>query len=340
MNHATTRILGLCVLAGTVGTARLATAEKALTGQALADRYAECWQQFNKAQWDEFGKCYGPATVSVAPGQPEAKGAAAIVEKHAKAFKTAMPDVAGEIQLMVVSGRNAATVSLMRGTHTGPLATPAGEVPATKKRMGQLVAHAIEAGPAAIAGKEWFIQDGGTFMAQLGLSKAPGRPVMEKGATERPIVVATGSAVEKTNLAAAKKAYAQFNHHDKKLTEAFSADVVDHDQTAPADLEGVAAEMEHNAGFWQMSSNVKCTTPVLFAAGDYTVAIGQIVGKNDGELPAMGLKKTGKSFSLDYIEVLRWKDGKVVELWPFWNGMQLAMQLGLMPPAEKATAKK
>jgi ketosteroid isomerase-like protein len=261
-----------------------------------------------------------------------AKGAKAIVDKHGKSFRSALPDVVGELQLMVVSGRNAATIALMSGTHTGPLATPVGDIPATNKRIGQLVAHGIESGPGAIAAKEWFIQDGATLMGQLGLSKNGGRAVVDKVATERPTVVATGSAVEKSNLAAAKKAYAQFNHHDKKLADGLSPDIVDHDQTSPKDFVGVAAEMEHNAAFWNMSSNVKCTTPVLFAAGDYTVAIGQLVGKNDGDAPSIGLKKTGKPFSLDYIEFIRWKDGKAVDLWPFFNSLQLASQLGLMPP--------
>jgi hypothetical protein len=54
----------------------------------------------------------------------------------------------------------------------------------------------------------------------------------------------------------------------------------------------------------------------------------------------MGLKKTGKSFSVDYVEFIRWKDGKAVEEWPFFNSMQLAMQLGLLPAPEKTTAKK
>jgi predicted ester cyclase len=116
--------------------------------------------------------------------------------------------------------------------------------------------------------------------------------------------------------------------------------VVDHDQTAPADIKGLAAVNEHIQGFWQMSSNVKYTTPVLFAAGDYTVAIGQVAGTNDGDLPAMGIKKTGKSFKVDLIELIRWKDGKAVEQWPFFNGMQLAEQLGLLPAPGKAHAER
>jgi hypothetical protein len=313
----------------------------ALENQALADRYAACWGFFNGSKWDEFAKCYSPTSVSTAPGLPDARGAAPIVEKHAKLFKTAVPDVTGEQRLTLIGGRLATTIALMRGTHTGPLATPGGTVPATGKRFGQLVAHAVESGSTALAQKEWFIQDGGTFLAQLGIAKQPARPVMDKATGEAAVVVATGSATEKANLAAAKKGYALFSKHDERILDLMSDDAIDHDQTAPADLTGKAAELEHLRGFWQLSSNVKVTTPVLYAAGDYTVAIGKMTGKNDGDVPAMGINKTGKTFAIDFIEVIRWKDGKTVEQWPFMNGMQLAGQLGLLPgtPAPKGHAQ-
>jgi hypothetical protein len=40
---------------------------------------------------------------------------------------------------------------------------------------------------------------------------------------------------------------------------------------------------------------------------------------------------TKKPFKVDLIEVARWQDGKIKDLWPFINGSQLAGQLGLMP---------
>src|SRR5205814_5097955 len=137
---------------------------------------------------------------------------------------------------------------------------------------------------------------------------------------------------EKANLASARKAYAFFNHHDKGLFDLMADDLVDHDQTLPGDVHGKAADAQHVAGFWQMSSNIKGDLPVMFAAGDYVVAIGRMTGTNDGDLPAMGIKKTGKAFKVDFIEVSRWDNGKATELWPFMDGMQLAAQLGLVPP--------
>jgi len=302
-----------------------------LTGQALVDRYGECWKLFNNKSWDEFTKCYGKDSVSTAPGLPPAKGAAEIVEKHAKPLAGAMPDVNGEWQLTLASGNKVFAVALLRGTHTGPLPGPGGTIPATNKKFGQLVVHGVESGPKALAQKEWFIQDTGTFLAQLGLSKAPARAAMTKGNADRPVVIATGSATEKANLAAARKVYQLFNKHDAKMIDMFAEEIIDSDQAMPADTRGKAAGHEKVKGFWQMSSNVKIETPVLFAAGDYVVAVGRFGGTNDGDNAGMGLKKTGKKFNVDIVEISKWRDGKVVQLWPFYDGMQLAMQLGLVP---------
>jgi predicted ester cyclase len=318
------------------GAGTSAAAEK-LTGQALAERYAECWKLFNTKNWDEFGKCYTKDAVSVTPGLPAAKGAAEILAKHSQPLATAFPDIAGELQLTLASGRNAVTIALLRGTHTGPLAGPAGAIPATNKKIGLLGAHAIESGSAHVAAKEWFVQDSGTMMAQLGLSKQPARAALQKGWAERPVVIATGSAQEKANLAAARKAYALFNKHDKGLFDAFAEDARKSDAATPSDLAGRAAIAATIESFWQMASRGKLETTVMFAAGDYVAVIGKFAGTHDGDLP---VKRTGKKFTLDLIEITRWKDGKVVELWPFYDGMQLAMQLGLMPPPAGAQAQR
>ena len=328
-------------LTAALAPARPALAEKPLEGQALADRYAACWDLFSNKKWAEFEGCYDAGTVSVAPGQVPAKGGKAIVEKHSKAIAEAMPDVKGDIQLMLVSGRKAVTVAVFSGTHTGPLKGPMGTIPATNKKIGQVVAHAIESGPKSVASKEWFIQDGGTMMAQLGLSPAPARPALDKGWADKPtVIVASNSKTEQQNLAAIKKAYAAFNKNDDAMFSLFADDIVDHDHAAPADLQGKPAVVGFLQGIHKMSSNVKIAPTTIFAAGDYTATIGEFNGKNDGEMPAIGItKKTGKSFKINVIEVVHWEGGKAKEIWPFINGMQMAEQLGLLPPAPKTAQK-
>jgi len=66
-------------------------------------------------------------------------------------------------------------------------------------------------------------------------------------------------------------------------------------------------------------------------AGDYVVEIGKFEGTNDHDMGKM--KKTGKHVSVNFAEVTQLKDGKVAHLWRFYNSMDFAKQLGLMPAA-------
>jgi steroid delta-isomerase-like uncharacterized protein len=52
-----------------------------------------------------------------------------------KAWKTAFPDAAGTVTSAVASGNKAALEVTWKGTHTGPLETPEGTIPASGKRQ-------------------------------------------------------------------------------------------------------------------------------------------------------------------------------------------------------------
>ena len=59
--------------------------------------------------------------------------------------------------------------------------TPMGEMPATGKKVGMQVAHAVHfTDDGKTADKEWFYQDNGELMGQLGVSKAPARAMVDK----------------------------------------------------------------------------------------------------------------------------------------------------------------
>jgi hypothetical protein len=56
-------------------------------------------------------------------------------------------------------------------------------------------------------------------------------------------------------------------------------------------------------------------------------------------MPTMGLKKTGKTVTMNVVEVSKLKEGKISNVWRFYNGMAMAQQLGLIPEQPAATAK-
>ena len=233
----------------------------------------------------------------------------------------------------MVNGNNILGFVLLRGTNTGTFVTPMGPVPPTSKKVGFLVAHSIEVNDAGKAVKEVSAYDGGTVAGQLGLMPMPHRKALETGWTEKPIVVATGSELEKSNLAAFNKGVEGFNKHDAAAALAAAADdVVFSKQSAPADLTGKKEVQKGLEESFKAFPDVKLEIKSAWSAGDYVVSAGTWSGTNTGDMPAMKMKKTGKAVSVHFIEVDKFVGGKTKNIWLFTNGIAAASQLGLLPP--------
>ena len=306
------------------------------TGAERAKGFSECWAAWSAKDWAKFGACYAENATSeqVDSGMAPLVGRKEIVDRTAKMGSEA-PDQTGELELVLVNGNNVAAVGLVKGTNTGPLMSPGGELPATKKKFGLLMGHAVELtedGRAVAHDRQYF--DAGTFLGQLGLVKMPHRKVLEKGAAEKPVVVATGSDAEKANLAAAAKTLEAFNKHDVPgLVGMLADDVVFSDVSAPADRVGKKAVEKSYKDMFKAFSDLKLEVARAWPAGDYLVWEGSFVGTNDGAMPSMGINKpTGKKVSARYLEIDKLVNGKVKDMWIFDNGMAFAMQLGLVPP--------
>ncbi len=310
------------------------------TGAERAKGFSDCWAAWSAKDWAKFSACYAENATSeqVDSGMPPLVGRNEIIDKNSK-MNSSAPDQTGELELVLVNGNNVAAVALVKGTNTGPLMSPSGELPATKKKFGLLMGHAVELtedGRAVAHDRQYF--DGGTFLGQLGLAKLPHRKVLEKGPAEKPVVVATGSDAEKANLAAAAKTLEAFNKHDVPgLAATLADDVVFSDVAAPADRVGKKAVEKSYKDMFKAFSDLKLEVTRAWPAGDYLVWEGSMVGTNDGAMPSMGIyKPTGKKVSSRYLEIDKLVNGKVKDMWIFDNGMAFAMQLGLVqPPAAK-----
>jgi len=306
-----------------------------LAGDALAKHYLAGWEAWNAGDKVKFGALYAKDAVSHWPDSPmpERRGGDKIVEE-AFVFRAGFPDAKSTAQLVLVNGRTIAAVWLTTGTNTGAMPTPMGEVPPSGKKIGQLLFHSVTFNDANQIADEWFVMDSNTLMAQLGMSPAPGRPVMEKGADAPTIVVATSSDGEKANLAMAQKGNDDFNKHDvAAMTATWADDAIESDQAAPEDTVGKAKIAEGITMFVGAFSDGKIAPISLWAAGDYVVALSTFTGTNDG---AMGpMPKTGKPVKMTVAEVMRVDAGKVKQLWRFFDSGPMAVQLGLMPDPMK-----
>lgn len=84
-------------------------------------------------------------------------------------FVTAFPDLTQDVTLLVDAGEYAFAEVVARGTHTGPLATPDGEVPPTGRTIEVpfcVVVH--ERDGLLVDGREYY--NAATLLRQLGLA--------------------------------------------------------------------------------------------------------------------------------------------------------------------------
>jgi predicted ester cyclase len=307
-------------------------AAKPVTAQDRVQWYQDCWNDFNDHKWDDFKKCYADNATSVqlGYGKLEATGPDAIVASS-QDFAKSFPDGRGEPQIILVNGNKVASIYLLKGTNSGPLTGPDGkEMPATNKKFGVLIGHHIESDPAAggesVQGavrslkvvKELGAMDGRTLAAQLGLSKNPARPIMDKGEPMPKIVIAKNDEAEMKNVETDKAQIEAFNKHDVAAVDSFEADdYVSHDMTSPKDQnkkEGSDATKQ----FLKAFSDAKLTATSIWGAGDYVVVAGQFEATNDGAFPPMGLL---------YFELDRFEAGKLKESWLIFDMVAFGSQL-------------
>jgi predicted ester cyclase len=306
---------------------------KPITAEERVKWYQDCWGDFNDKKWDEFKACYAAGATSQQLGYgKDVTGPDAIVSSSVE-FAKAAPDVHGEGQLILVNGPHIASAFILKGTNSGPLPGPDGKAAApTKKKFGLMFGHAVDLDPAALkVVKEMGVQDSGTFASQLGLSTMPARPVLDKGAAAPQIVIAKNDAVEAANLEVEKAQIAAWNKHDAAAVDAFTAeDGMFRDQSGPKDLNKKESS-EFNKAYWKAFSDARLTTSAAWGAGDYVVMAGTFEGTNDGDFPAMNLKKTGKTVKVPFLELDRLEKGKFKDSWLFLDGGMFAAQLGLGP---------
>lgn len=94
-------------------------------------RVRESIEAFNRADWDAIRGFSDPGLVYEETGSGRRiEGVEAVVEAL-QAWRAALPDATGEITRLLVDGDTSVVEIVWRGTQTGTLATPGGEIPPT-----------------------------------------------------------------------------------------------------------------------------------------------------------------------------------------------------------------
>jgi steroid delta-isomerase-like uncharacterized protein len=93
--------------------------------------------------------------------------------EHERVFARALPDARAELIRAVEAGDIVMAEGVFSGTHTGPLATPAGEVPPTGKTLHLEFADVFVMRDGLIV-EHHIYYDQIAFLSQLGLLPTPG----------------------------------------------------------------------------------------------------------------------------------------------------------------------
>jgi steroid delta-isomerase-like uncharacterized protein len=131
-----------------------------------------------------------------------------------------------------------------------------------------------------------------------------------------------------------------FNAHDIDSFAEVLADDVAFKAPGGVDGQGKAACAAFFASWFGAFPDAHVDVHRLHIAGDVAVEEGVFTGTHNGVLhgPAGDIPPTGRPVRLDYVQVLRFRDGKHVSFNLLFDRLSLLEQLGLIPapsPAEK-----
>ena len=112
-----------------------AMATEALTTDEIVKLARRQVDAFNTGDWEQLqAGLAADSRYDELGTQRKIEGPEKIVELF-KGWKTAFPDAVGTVTSAVASGNKAALEVTWKGTHTGPLATAEGTIPASGKRQ-------------------------------------------------------------------------------------------------------------------------------------------------------------------------------------------------------------
>jgi len=100
---------------------------------------------------------------------------------------------------------------------------------------------------------------------------------------------------------------------------------------------GVPADREDGFaylfGFMNAFPDSRVTIDDMVAEGDQVVTKKTFTGTHTGEFA--GIPATGKPVTLQFVDIMRLRDGKIVEHWNCIDQLSFMQQLGAIPPMQQ-----
>ena len=113
------------------------------------------------------------------------------------------------------------------------------------------------------------------------------------------------------------------------IDELLIPDFVEHEELPPGIPPGREAPKAMFTMLRSAFPDIKATIEHLVAEGDEVAVHMTWTGTHSGEF--MGIPPTGKSISINVIDIMRIAEGKFVEHWGVMDSMAMMQQLGVVP---------
>ena len=112
------------------------------------------------------------------------------------------------------------------------------------------------------------------------------------------------------------------------LAEVIAEDSVDHG-ARPDEPQGLAGAQQTMLWLRSVFSEQRWEIRQVVGEGEFVVVYCTLHGRHTGDL--MGIPPTNREVAQDYVHIVRFSDGKVVEHWGVRDDMALMRQLGVLP---------
>jgi predicted ester cyclase len=114
----------------------------------------------------------------------------------------------------------------------------------------------------------------------------------------------------------------------ERLAEVLAVDGIDH-SARPDEPQGLVGAQQTMLWLGRVFSDQRWEIHQVIGEGDVVVVYCTLHGRHTGDL--MGIPPTNREVAMDYVHILRFKNGKAVERWGVRDDMALMRQLGVLP---------
>lgn len=112
------------------------------------------------------------------------------------------------------------------------------------------------------------------------------------------------------------------------LAEVIAKDSIDH-TARPDEPQGLAGVRQTMLWLGTVFSDQRWEIHQVIGEGETVLVYCTFHGRHTGDL--MGIPPTNQEVAMDYVQILRFQDGKAVERWGVRDDMALMRQLGVLP---------